>query len=160
MKLVENKNGSPVTNSKKVADTFGKSHRHVLRDIEKLIRDSGDFGESNFGLSNYISKQNKELPCYEMTKDGFTLLAMGYGTKKALEFKIRYINQFNEMEELIREGGRLMDKINKAVLEMEVDKAEASRSGKALSLWRGKSIANKERIDGLKLKSQLLLELF
>ncbi len=160
MKLVKNKDGEAVTDSKKVAETFGKSHRHVLRDIEKLISETGVFGESNFGRSCYTSKQNKELACYEMTKDGFTLLAMGYGTSKALQFKIKYIKQFNEMEELIREGGSLMDKLNKAVLDMEVDKVEASKSGKTLSLWRGKSISHKLKIDELKTKSQLLLDLF
>lgn len=84
------------TNSKNVADVFGKDHRHVLRDIEKLDCSDG-FRESNYGLSSYISSQNKKLPCIEMTKDGFTFLCMGYRGKKAAKFKEDYIKEFNRM---------------------------------------------------------------
>jgi Rha family phage regulatory protein len=57
----------------KVAEVFGKEHKNVLRDIETLSC-SEEFRESNFGLSSYVSSQNKTLPMYQMTKDGFSFL--------------------------------------------------------------------------------------
>lgn len=90
-------NGKPVVTSKQVADHFDKQHRNVLMDIKNLLSDAGEFGELNFLLTSYTSSQNKELPCYEMTRDGFTLLAMGYTGKEALNWKVKYIEAFNEM---------------------------------------------------------------
>lgn len=88
-----------------VAKAFDKQHFHVLRDIEKLINiNSGlseEFGQSNFGLSSYKNQQNKKQPCYLMTRDGFTLLVMGYTGKKAMQFKEFYINRFNELESTV-----------------------------------------------------------
>ena len=59
---------------------------------------SDTFRESNFGLSSYKSSQGKILPMYEVTRDGFTILAMGYTGKEAMKFKEDYINAFNAME--------------------------------------------------------------
>ena len=86
-----------------VADTFGKRHAHVLRDIKELGC-SEKFRLSNFGESSYINLQNKRQPMYVMTRDGFTLLAMGYTGEKAMQFKEAYINQFNAMEKSLKES--------------------------------------------------------
>lgn len=90
----------PVTSSRKVAETFGKEHYNVLRDIEELECSVG-FRALNFEVSSYKSKQNKKMPEYIMTKDGFTFLVMGYRGKKAARFKEAYIQRFNEMEAFI-----------------------------------------------------------
>jgi Rha family phage regulatory protein len=95
-----NKEEVTVVSSSDVAETFEKRHADVLRDIEKM-ECSDEFRERNFALSSYRSLQNKELPMYLMTKDGFTLLAMGYGGAKAMKFKESYIKQFNAMEKLL-----------------------------------------------------------
>jgi len=95
-----------VTTSLKIAEVFGKKHTHVLRDIKKLLEDmekAGKSGESNFGLSSYKSEQNKVLLMYLISKNGFTLLAMGFTGEKALRFKLAYIEAFDTMEEQIRE---------------------------------------------------------
>ena len=86
-----------ITTSLKIAEKFGKEHAHVLRDIRDM-ECSDTFRESNFGLSSYKSAQGKILPMYEVTKDGFTILAMGYTGKEAMKFKEDYINAFNAME--------------------------------------------------------------
>lgn len=86
-----------ITTSLKIAEKFGKEHAHVLRDIRDM-ECSDMFRESNFGLSSYKSSQGKTLPMYEVTRDGFTLLAMGYTGKEAMKFKEDYINAFNAME--------------------------------------------------------------
>ena len=85
------------TNSVLVAKVFNKEHGKVMRDIANL-KCSNYFRAANFGLSSYVNEQNKEFPMYEMTKDGFTFLVMGYTGQKAAEFKEAYINAFNTME--------------------------------------------------------------
>ena len=87
---------SQKTNSKNVADVFGKDHRNILRDIKRLDC-SEEFRKLNFELSSYTSPQNKVLPCVEMTKDGFAFLCMGFTGKKAARFKEAYIAEFNRM---------------------------------------------------------------
>lgn len=88
-----------------VAKFFGKNHKEVLRDIRKIIApDSGlseEFRQRNFAQSYYRNKQNKKQPCYQMTRDGFTMLVMGYKGKKAMKFKEMYLTRFNEMEQFI-----------------------------------------------------------
>jgi Rha family phage regulatory protein len=95
------RNGKSYCSSRQVAETFGKEHNHVLRDI-KHLECSAEFGLSNFGQSSYKNEQNKKHPEILMTKDGFAFLAMGYRGKKAAAFKETYINRFNQMEEFIR----------------------------------------------------------
>lgn len=89
-----------------VAEFFEKNHKEVLRDIRNIAAPnsglSKEFAERNFALGSYKDKQNKKRPCYYLTRDGFTILVMGYTGKKALRFKELYIKRFNEMEELIK----------------------------------------------------------
>ena len=88
-----------------IADAFGKRHDHVIRDIRKIAAPnsgvSKEFAERNFKLGSYKDKQNQKRPCYYLTRDGFTMLVMGYTGKKAMTFKEIYIKRFNEMEEFI-----------------------------------------------------------
>ena len=88
-----------------VAEFFDKEHKNVLRDIARITDPtsglSEEFGRLNFEPSSYISSQNKKQPCYMMTRDGFTMLVMGYTGQKAMRFKELYIKRFNEMEDFI-----------------------------------------------------------
>ena len=95
--LVKNDNGELMTTSKVIADAFGKSHRKVIRDINELDC-SEDFRAANFGLSSYRSPQNKVLKCFNVTRDGFSFLCMGFTGRKASEWKEKYITAFNVME--------------------------------------------------------------
>lgn len=89
----------PAATSLQVAEHFGKEHKHVLRDIRIILEaDEDGFGESNFGLSSYLTEQNKEMPMYVMSKDGFVLLVMGYTGPEAMRMKKAYIARFNDME--------------------------------------------------------------
>lgn len=90
-----------VVSSLDVAETFGKRHDSVLRDIRNLDC-SDDFRLHNFGESSYLNEQNHKQPMYLMTRDGFTFLAMGYTGEKAAQFKEAYIKQFNAMETALR----------------------------------------------------------
>lgn len=102
--LVEIENGKPVTTSLKVAEYFGKEHKHVIRDIREKVLPfvSDSFNRSNFGLDAYTDAKGEERPMYILTRDGFTMVAMGYAGAKAMKFKEDYITAFNRMEEALR----------------------------------------------------------
>lgn len=89
-----------------VAEFFEKNHKEVLSDIRNIAAPnsglSKEFVERNFALSSYKDKQNQKRPCYYLTRDGFTMLVMGYTGENILRFKELYIRRFNEMEELIK----------------------------------------------------------
>lgn len=94
----------PLTNSKLVAEVFGKEHRNVVRDIKNLIEGGVLKNEQTrmFEETTYINEQNKQsYPMFIMNQDGFTLLAMGFNGKKAMEFKLKYIEAFNKMKKEI-----------------------------------------------------------
>ena len=89
-----------------VAAAFEKGHRHVLRDIARIIESKSGLSENficaNFTLSTYKDARGRKLPCYLLTRDGFTMLVMGYTGPKAMHFKELYIRRFNEMEQCIQ----------------------------------------------------------
>lgn len=99
--LVIMKDRQAVTDSLKVAETFEKEHRNVLKRARKLTAQNGAV-EKMFFESTYINQQGHEQPLIYMNRDGFTLLAMGFTGNKALDFKLKYIQAFNEMEQQIR----------------------------------------------------------
>ncbi len=95
--------GKITASSREVARVFGKNHRDVLRAIENLDC-SKEFTLRNFAHGSYTLPRtgSQKHPCCEMTRDGFTFLAMGFTGKKAAQWKEAYINAFNEMEEKLR----------------------------------------------------------
>lgn len=97
----------PAVTSLQVAEAFGKEHKNVLQDIDRILSQVPEiFGRLNFEPSEYALKNNLGFPVkhpmYIITKDGFTLLTMGYTGEKAMQFKVAYIARFNEMEEQLR----------------------------------------------------------
>lgn len=101
---IQNKDGVAVVSSRVVAYDFDKRHDHVLRDINNIIESNTTqnwgllFIESQYKASN--GKMNKE---YLLTRDGFSLLVMGFTGKEALQWKLQYIEAFNKMEEQIKQ---------------------------------------------------------
>lgn len=103
--LVIMKDQQAVTSSLQVAETFGKRPDHVLRDIENLIKkDVSKIGEM-FQESETTDSYGRPRKVYLMNRDGFTLLVVGFTGKKALNFKVKYIEAFNAMENQIRNYG-------------------------------------------------------
>jgi len=90
-----------------VAETFGKEHKHVLRDIRELGC-SEEFSLSNFGPISYTDSMNRKQGAIVMTRDGFTLLVMGYTGDLAMKFKEAYIRQFSAMEAQL--AGKLLER--------------------------------------------------
>lgn len=105
--MITERDGVPVTTSRALADHFGKQHKNVLRDIEATIAQLNQTGEGkafsrlNFEPRTALDSRGKEQPLYILTRDAFTLLAMGFTGSRALAFKVAYINAFNRMEQLI-----------------------------------------------------------
>lgn len=89
------------TTSLKIAEKFNRQHKTVLAAINDLEIPQ-EFIEQNFLPYSYIAKNGKANPAYEITFDGFTLLAMGFTGKKAMEFKVKYIKAFRAMEAELR----------------------------------------------------------
>lgn len=108
------------TDSLKVAEFFGKRHDNILRAIEKILAMDfnalnfegvksnepkirlAEFNQLNFQLVKYKDIKGEERPMYEMTKDGWMLLVMGFTGEKAAQIKIAYINAFNQMADLLQ----------------------------------------------------------
>lgn len=117
--LVIMKSKQALTTSLKVAETFEKKHQHVLRDIDSLKKDVSNFGHM-FEETSIKDSYGREQRAYFMNRDGFTLLAMGYTGKKALQFKLKYIEAFNKMEKTIREQELPQTPEERLALTMEV----------------------------------------
>ena len=121
LSLVAVENEHAVTTSLRVAEVFGKQHKHVLEAIKSLDC-SEEFREPNFRLSK-IAYQNgnikKQLPMYYITRDGFMFLVMGFTGKTAAKWKEAYIKAFNEMEAKIR-----AEQMAKAIEEHDRKEAE------------------------------------
>lgn len=101
--LVELQNGEPTTTSLQVAEAFDKRHDAVLRDVKSQIKEVGSTDLwSEFFKEDTYKVRGREYPMYRMNKDGFTLLVMSYTGTKATEFKVRYIQAFNEMEDALK----------------------------------------------------------
>lgn len=97
MDLVKIENDRMITTSRIVADTFNKRHDHVLRDIDNIKKDVLNFGEMFFETEAPDS-YGRQQRIYEMTRDGFTLLTMGFTGSEALQWKVKYLEAFNTME--------------------------------------------------------------
>jgi len=104
--------GQLTTSSKIVSDVFNKVHRNVMRDIQ-LLECSDKFRALNFEQSEYLTTRGKTYKCYNMTRDGFAFLCMGFTGKKASKWKEKYIAAFNEMEKGLLNVDAEMTKLSK-----------------------------------------------
>lgn len=99
--IVETDGCKMFTSSLIVAESFGKVHKNVLRDIENL-QCSPEFRQLNFEHTSYVHPQNGETyPAYRLTRDGFSFLAMGFTGKKAAVWKEKFLMAFNAMEQAL-----------------------------------------------------------
>lgn len=94
--LVKIKNTQVVVSSRQVAEKFGKQHKDVLENIRQIL--VAEFSAAKFFQESTFENRGKQYPEYLMNRDGFTLLAMGFTGKDALQWKMKYIAAFNEME--------------------------------------------------------------
>lgn len=152
--VIQNSKGNDVTTSLIVAQVFGKNHKDVLRDIERLSC-SDSFQVRNFALS-FITRDlpnggHKQERYYEMTKDGFSFLVMGYTGEKAGQFKERFINEFNKREQLLKSDDyillRSQEILNNRVKLMEAKVAQLEEENKLQSRQLKESAPKVEYFD-------------
>ena len=111
-----------------VSADFDKQHKDVIKSIENLLRETSAKNFANLTAENstvksffiestYADSYGRCQKCYDITRDGFSLLVMGFTGRKALEWKLRYIEAFNLMEQKIKNGGmvNIEELITKAV---------------------------------------------
>lgn len=98
--LVIMKNQQAVTSSLQVAENFNKRHSDVLESIKNLVTENS---VAKYFFEGTYENRGKNYPLYFMNRDGFTLLAMSFTGKQALQFKLKYINAFNQMEAHIKQ---------------------------------------------------------
>lgn len=121
--LTVSEQGTPMASSLDVAKVFGKEHFNVLQSIEKLLEDvPEDFNALNFQGVEYTDAKGEKRPMYNLTRDAFTLLAMGFTGKKAMQFKIAYIEAFNAMEK------QLLGHKNQSQLKLEEDNLKKKKN--------------------------------
>lgn len=132
-----NSTGKNVTTSLIIAEIFGKEHRNVCRDIETLDCPS-DFNVLNFERISYTDSMNREQRAYELTKDGFSFLVMGYTGAKAARFKVDFINEFNKREDMLKSDDYILFRASqiqeKKILALE---AELSQKQQVLEIQEG-----------------------
>lgn len=144
------------TDSRKVAVAFGKRHSDVIRSIEEILTQVPDFfGKRNFTLSEYEVKNNLGFmvrkPVYEMTKDGFALLVMGFTGKQAMTIKIAYIEAFNRMaNQIMLVRKTMMERLNNAEIIEQLDFAQASFHAKHLCRRKQSKRMNHAKIEEIK----------
>jgi len=130
--FIREKGGQLFTTSIDVAEKFGKQHKNVLQSVHRIMadcqqpdglkskpvghheNDNGNFGILNFRESSYLDDKGERRPMFEMTKSGFSILAMGFTGKKALQWKIKYDQAFSAMEQALANQKNLSWKENRA----------------------------------------------
>lgn len=99
--VTRNNDGELVVTSRQVAEDFGKQHQHVTQAIENLISENSLL-KSMMMESEYTTERGRKYKEYLLTRDGFSLLVMGFTGSRALEWKLKYIEAFNKMEQAIK----------------------------------------------------------
>lgn len=149
-KLVLIENNQAITTSLKVAEVFEKEHKHVVRDIRELIQQMASTSQRSklssaqmFVETTYQAEEGgRRYPMFLLNRDGFSLLAMGFTGKKALQFKLKFINAFNKMEEALKsltpeeiqrrqihESGKTQRNMLTAAIKPFVDREQPANSG-------------------------------
>lgn len=125
--LVVLRDRQAVTDSLKVAEVFEKQHRHVLEKARNLTAENSAV-KNMFVETTYINKRGQKQPIIYMNRDGFTLIAMGFTGKKAMEFKLKYIEAFNKMEQQIRNQSERPKLMQKERIEISRQNAETRKA--------------------------------
>lgn len=125
--ILKEENGQVLASSREVAEKFGKRHDSVLRDIDNLIKsDSTILWSEMFKETTYTNSRGKDYRCFDMNRDGFSLLCMGFTGKEALEWKLKYINAFNQMEEKLKSSTQLTEEEKYKLMLFSKDASEVA----------------------------------
>ena len=124
-------NNGVFTTSLDIAAVFEKRHADILAKIAEFPAD--DFNERNFSPVKYQDQKGEFRPMYKITRDGFSLLVMGFTGERAYRWKIEFIAAFNKMEAMMRRGDSHLDALinNMGSLNEKIDKLQAKNSALA-----------------------------
>ena len=166
--LVVIQNNQIVVSSKDIADHFGKQHKDVLENIHNIL--AAENSATKFYQETTYQNRGKDYKEYLMNRDGFSLLAMGFTGKKALQWKLKYIQAFNEMEETLKQG-YLEEPINPSELHCKTykgvpvitigDFAEIVKRNRTSILWHLKDkglpyqLLEKEEVTAYKIENNI-----
>lgn len=148
--------------STEIAKHFGKRHSHVLADIDRLVRQAESHGRKYctdlFVESSFVNDRSRTYREFLMSRDGFSLLAMGFTGEEAFGWKLKYIAAFNQMEEALQAKEQsVMAAFNDAIALLENDKEIASTHAKALASWKKVRKQHIENVTAAHEKAQLVL---
>lgn len=157
--LVQSQDGKPTTDSLKVAKYFGKDHKAVLRKIARM-KCSADFNRRNFALVEYVDAKGESRPMYELTKNGFMFVVMGFTGEKADLMKEGFIDAFDWMaDQLANRSISYEQRRNYLTLEYKQEKSLASFAGKTMQRWQMKKPIIEGEMMALEQSSQGVLQL-
>lgn len=143
--VFKSEKGNPVTTSLLVAEKFGKEHKDVLEAVRNLAAENS---AAKFFYEGTYENRGKLYPMYIMNRDGFSLLVMGFTGAKALQFKIDFINAFNQMEQTIRNGGFNVPSTFREALLLAAEQQEVIESQQRLLSEQAPKVRFAEAITG------------
>lgn len=120
---IANNDGVLTVGSVEVARHFEKQHKYVLQTIHDLAAENS--AAKNMFIESTYENRGKQYPQYLITRDGFSLLVMGFTGKKALEWKLKYIEAFNKMETALKQAIPTLDVAKAKELKIKEDRATA-----------------------------------
>lgn len=123
--ILSTQNGEPVASSRDIAKRFGKEHKHVLDAVKNLVAENSA-AKSMFHQSNFENR-GRQYPMYLMNRDGFSLLAMGFTGKEAVQWKLKYIEAFNQMEKQLAAQHKEQQAAQDANIQSAIDRVIEAR---------------------------------
>ena len=144
------KNNEAVVSSRQIAESFGKEHRNVIQSIKNLSAENSAVTQM-FYKSEYTAGTGKKYPMYLMNRDGFSLLAMGFTGKEAVQWKLKYIAAFNEMEKQLTQPKQLSktEILSQALLIAHEELEESKKQITALTEKNAELIPKAEFADAI-----------
>lgn len=141
---VISQDGKLLVDSREVARMIDKRHDHLMRDIKgykEVLDDNPNLGSPNFFIdSTYINTQNKEQPCYLLTRKGCDMVANKMTGEKGIIFTATYVTKFEEMERQIQAPMKELSPQLQLLINMELKQTEMETA----------ITQTNTRIDGLK----------
>ena len=123
--ILSTQNGEPVASSRDVAKRFGKEHKNVMQAVANLVAENSA-AKSMFHPATFENR-GKKYPMYLMNRDGFSLLAMGFTGKEAVQWKLKYIEAFNQMEKQLAAQHKEQQAAQDANIQSAIDRVIEAR---------------------------------
>lgn len=123
--ILSTQNGEPVASSRDVAKRFGKEHKHVLAAIRQIL--VAENSATKFFHEGTFEYRGQKFPEYLMNRDGFSMLAMGFTGKEAVQWKLKYIEAFNQMEKQLAAQHKSQRAVQDANIQSSIDRVIGAR---------------------------------